>query len=106
MIEQAGGIAFGVDLDSAGRAARAVPGQIVEPKTRKQIEELLKSTRLPFIAKGIMTVEEAQIAVAPGARGIVVSIHGGRRGFSMVETGVFFNRPVMPASEDAGMRLS
>ena len=44
MIEQAGGIAFGVDLDSAGRAARAVPGQIVEPKTRKQIEELLKST--------------------------------------------------------------
>jgi isopentenyl diphosphate isomerase/L-lactate dehydrogenase-like FMN-dependent dehydrogenase len=78
LIEQAGGIAFGVDLDSAGRAARAVPGQIVEPKTRKQIEELVKSTRLPFIAKGIMTVEEAQIAVEAGARGIVVSNHGGR----------------------------
>jgi isopentenyl diphosphate isomerase/L-lactate dehydrogenase-like FMN-dependent dehydrogenase len=78
MIEQAGGIAFGIDLDSAGRAARAVPGQIVEPKTRKQIEELVKSTRLPFIAKGIMTVEEAQIAVDAGARGIVVSNHGGR----------------------------
>ena len=78
MIEQAGGIAFGIDLDSAGRAARAVPGQIVEPKTRKQIEELVKSTHLPFIAKGIMTVEEAQIAVDAGARGIVVSNHGGR----------------------------
>jgi isopentenyl diphosphate isomerase/L-lactate dehydrogenase-like FMN-dependent dehydrogenase len=78
MIEQSGAIAFGIDLDSAGRAARALPGQTVEPKTRKQIEELVKSTRLPFIAKGIMSAEEAQIALDAGARGIVVSNHGGR----------------------------
>ncbi|MHC1712506.1 MAG: alpha-hydroxy-acid oxidizing protein [Solidesulfovibrio sp.] len=78
LVEEAGGIAFGIDIDSAGRAARAVPGQTVEPKTPKQLAEIAKSTKLPFIIKGIMTVEEAKIAVDIGARGIVVSNHGGR----------------------------
>ena len=78
LIEEAGALAFAVDIDSAGRAARAVPGQIVEPKTPKQLQELAQSTKLPFIIKGVMTVEEAKIAVDVGAKGIVVSNHGGR----------------------------
>jgi isopentenyl diphosphate isomerase/L-lactate dehydrogenase-like FMN-dependent dehydrogenase len=78
LIEEAGALAFAIDIDSAGRAARAVPGQIVEPKTPRQLEEIVKSTRLPFIIKGVMTVEEARIAVDIGAKGIVVSNHGGR----------------------------
>ncbi len=78
MIEQAGALAFAVDIDSAGRAARALSGQTVEPKTPRQIKELAQSTNLPFIVKGIMTVEEAKIAVDAGAAGIVVSNHGGR----------------------------
>lgn len=78
MIEEAGGVAFGVDVDSAGRAARAVPGQIVEPKTAKQLEELVKATSLPFFIKGIMTAEEAHIAVEVGAKAIGVTNHGGR----------------------------
>jgi len=78
LIEEAGAIAFAVDIDSAGRAARALPGQIVEPKTAKQLEEIVKSTNVPFIIKGIMTVEEAKVAVEVGAKGIVVSNHGGR----------------------------
>lgn len=78
LAEEAGAIAVAIDIDSAGRAARAVPGQTVEPKTPRQLAELVKSTRLPFIIKGIMTVEEAKIAVDVGARGIGVSNHGGR----------------------------
>ncbi|MCX8027012.1 MAG: alpha-hydroxy-acid oxidizing protein [Thermodesulfovibrionales bacterium] len=78
MIEKAGGLAFAVDIDSAGRAARALPGQTVEPKTMKQLKELAQCTKLPFIIKGIMTVEEAEMAVECGAAGIVVSNHGGR----------------------------
>jgi len=78
LIEEAGALAFAVDIDSAGRAARALPGQIVEPKTPAQLRELARSTRLPFIVKGIMTVEEAEMAVDAGAAGIVVSNHGGR----------------------------
>jgi 4-hydroxymandelate oxidase len=78
LIEQVGAIAFAVDIDSAGRAARAVPGQTVEPKTVSQLRELARSTKLPFIVKGIMTVEEAEKALDAGAAGIVVSNHGGR----------------------------
>ncbi|MBP8626231.1 MAG: alpha-hydroxy-acid oxidizing protein [Syntrophorhabdaceae bacterium] len=78
MIEKAGALAFAVDIDSAGRAARALPGQTVEPKTPRQIKELAQATNLPFIVKGIMTIEEAKMAIDAGAAGIVVSNHGGR----------------------------
>ena len=78
LIEQAGAVAFAIDIDSAGRAARAVPGQTVEPKSLKQLQEIVRSTKLPFIIKGVMTVDEAQKAVDVGAAGIVVSNHGGR----------------------------
>jgi isopentenyl diphosphate isomerase/L-lactate dehydrogenase-like FMN-dependent dehydrogenase len=78
MVEEAGGVAFGIDIDSAGRAARAVAGQTVEPKTPKQLAELAKSTHLPFFVKGIMTADEAQMAIDAGARAIGVSNHGGR----------------------------
>lgn len=78
LIEASGAIAFAVDIDSAGRAARALPGQIVEPKTARQLSAIAKSTKLPFIIKGVMTVEEAKMAVDVGAKGIVVSNHGGR----------------------------
>ncbi len=78
MIEQAGALAFAIDIDSAGRAARALPGQTVEPKTPKQLKEIARSTKLPFIIKGIMTIEEAEMAIDSGAAAIVVSNHGGR----------------------------
>ncbi len=78
MIEKAGALAFAIDIDSAGRAARALPGQTVEPKTPKQLKEIARSTKLPFIVKGIMTVEEAEMAIDSGAAAIVVSNHGGR----------------------------
>lgn len=78
LLEEAGAVAFGIDIDSAGRAARALPGQTVEPKTPAQLSELVKSTKLPFIVKGIMTVDDAQKAVDAGAAAIVVSNHGGR----------------------------
>jgi 4-hydroxymandelate oxidase len=71
-------VAVGVDIDSAGKAARALPGQLVEPKTLAQLRELVKSTKLPFILKGIVTPEDAEIARLAGVAAIVVSNHGGR----------------------------
>lgn len=76
--EAAGAIAITMDIDSAGRAARALPGQTVEPKDLAKLKELVRATRLPFIVKGVMTVDEAKMAVAAGAAGIGVSNHGGR----------------------------
>jgi len=74
IVETSGAVAVGIDIDSAGMALR-LP---VEPKTVKQLKELASATKLPFIIKGIMTVEEAQMAVEAGAAAIVVSNHGGR----------------------------
>jgi 4-hydroxymandelate oxidase len=44
----------------------------------EEIRELKKATALPFVVKGIMTVEDAVTAVDAGADAIVVSNHGGR----------------------------
>lgn len=76
--EAAGAVAISMDIDSAGRAARATAGQTVEPKDVRKLRELVKATKLPFIVKGIMTVEEAMKAREAGAAAIVVSNHGGR----------------------------
>lgn len=53
-------------------------GQPVGPKTVEQIAALRKETKLPFIVKGIMTADEAQLCYEAGADCIVVSNHGGR----------------------------
>lgn len=47
--------------------------------TWEVVNELRKATHLPIVVKGILTAEDAQSAVAHGARGIVVSNHGGRQ---------------------------
>lgn len=71
-------MAIGIDIDGAGLITMALKGQPVGPKTKEQLKELIDSTDIPFILKGIMTVEEAKIAVEIGADAIVVSNHGGR----------------------------
>lgn len=76
--EEAGAAAVGIDIDGAGLVTMALKGQPVGPKTKEELQELVQSTSLPFILKGIMTVDEAQLAVEIGAQAIVVSNHGGR----------------------------
>ena len=53
-------------------------GKPVMPKNVEEIKEIVASTKLPFILKGIMTVDEAILAVEAGVDAIVVSNHGGR----------------------------
>ena len=76
--EAAGAVAVGMDVDGAGLITMALKGQPVSPKTADELAECIGATKLPFIVKGIMTPEEAEIAVAAGAAAIVVSNHGGR----------------------------
>lgn len=73
LAEEAGVPAVGMDIDAAGLVT--IP---VSPKTKEEMKEIIADTSLPFILKGIMTVEEAEIAVEAGAAAIVVSNHGGR----------------------------
>lgn len=76
--EKAGALAVGMDIDGAGLITMALKGQPVGPKTQEELREIISATSLPFIVKGIMTVEEAEMAVEAGAAAIVVSNHGGR----------------------------
>ncbi|PRR86274.1 L-lactate dehydrogenase [Clostridium luticellarii] len=76
--EEAGVFAVGMDIDAAGLITLALHGKPVGPKTIEEIREIVESTKLPFILKGIMTPDEAGLAVKAGVDAIVVSNHGGR----------------------------
>lgn len=76
--EDANAIAVAMDVDAAGLTMLAAQGKPVYPLTVKTLSEIIAATNLPFIIKGIMTVEGAQKALEAGAYGIVVSNHGGR----------------------------
>ncbi|NLK01270.1 MAG: alpha-hydroxy-acid oxidizing protein [Clostridia bacterium] len=71
-------LAVGMDVDGAGLVTMALKGQPVGPKSIDELKEIIGSTELPFILKGIMTPDEALKAVEVGAKAIVVSNHGGR----------------------------
>lgn len=76
--KEVGALAVGVDVDGAGLVTMALMGQPVGPKNKRELQEIISSVDMPFIIKGIMTIEEAIIAKEVGAAAIVVSNHGGR----------------------------
>lgn len=76
--EKAGAVAVGIDIDACGLITLKLHGTPVYAKKIDQIKELVDSTKLPFILKGIMTPDEAKMAVEAGVYAIVVSNHGGR----------------------------
>lgn len=78
LAEESGAFAVGVDVDACGLVTLSMHGKTVQPKNIEMIKELKNSTKLPFILKGIMTVEDALMAVEAGVDAIVVSNHGGR----------------------------
>lgn len=53
-------------------------GLLAQAPTWEDIAWLCKVTKLPVIVKGILDPADAQLAIAHGARGIIVSNHGGR----------------------------
>jgi isopentenyl diphosphate isomerase/L-lactate dehydrogenase-like FMN-dependent dehydrogenase len=71
-------IAVGMDVDAAAFLTMDLMQQPVETKSVEQLREIVKSTNLPFIVKGVMTVWDAVAAVEAGAAAIIVSNHGGR----------------------------
>lgn len=78
LLEEAGAMAFAMDIDSAGLINLALAGKPVSAKSVEELSELASSTKVPFIVKGVMTAEGAKKALEAGAYGIVVSSHGGR----------------------------
>lgn len=69
---------MGMDIDAAGLITLRKMGRPVSPKPLDKLTEIVKSCGIKFIIKGIMTPDDAQLAVNSGADAIVVSNHGGR----------------------------
>jgi len=81
MAFETGASVYGMDIDAAGLITLRKMGRPVAPKSVTQLREIIDRVHVKggkFIIKGIMTVDEAKLAVEAGADGIVVSNHGGR----------------------------
>jgi isopentenyl diphosphate isomerase/L-lactate dehydrogenase-like FMN-dependent dehydrogenase len=76
--EKSGAEIFGMDIDAAGLVTLRKMGRPVSPKTPAELRRIIESTSMKFILKGVMTVDDALLAVEAGADAIVVSNHGGR----------------------------
>lgn len=76
--EQHNVTAIAMDIDAAGLIQLARAGTPVNPKPMEALQDIIHSTELPFIIKGIMTVKGALKCLEAGAYGIVISNHGGR----------------------------
>ena len=74
----AGAAVVGMDIDAAGLITLKLMGRPVSPKTPEKLKEIISRAPMKFILKGIMTPDQARIAVDVGASAIVVSNHGGR----------------------------
>jgi 4-hydroxymandelate oxidase len=76
-------------LDVAGRKRLTVVSSEREPITWRDVEWLRSITRLPILLKGIITGDDAALALEHGAAGVIVSNHGAR------------NLDTLPATIDA-----
>ncbi|NMA85535.1 MAG: alpha-hydroxy-acid oxidizing protein [Epulopiscium sp.] len=78
--ERCGVMAVGIDLDHAfsgnGRYD-VVLGDEMRPKSLTELKEFVKSTKLPFIIKGVLSEQDAYKVLEAGVKGIVVSHHHG-----------------------------
>jgi len=69
---------IGMDIDAAGLITLRLMGRPVTPKGPAALEKIISRIPVPFIVKGVMTLDDARLAMDAGASAIVVSNHGGR----------------------------
>jgi (S)-2-hydroxy-acid oxidase len=71
---------FSALAESSGAVSpAAIHWAVDQALTWKDLEWLRSLTSLPLVVKGVLTAEDAVLAVEAGAAGIVVSNHGGRQ---------------------------
>lgn len=78
--EACGAFAVGMDVDhsfNGGGEYDCVLGLNMHSKTLPEMKEFVKATSLPFVLKGVLSVQDAEKAVEMGASAIIVSHHHG-----------------------------
>lgn len=84
--QEHGAFALGVDIDHVpGENGKydVVDGYPIGPVFLSDLKEYVAFSKLPFIAKGVLSVQDALKAKEAGCAGIVVSHHHGRIPFGM-----------------------
>lgn len=84
--QQRGALAVGIDIDHAFNRELGydeVDGYEIAPITADEIAELVSSTSLPFVVKGVLSVQDAVKCVNAGVKGMVISHHNGRMNCSV-----------------------
>jgi isopentenyl diphosphate isomerase/L-lactate dehydrogenase-like FMN-dependent dehydrogenase len=71
---------YGSEHGDLSTLTPATAAELVDPRlTWRDLEWLHETARLPVIVKGILTAEDAELAVSHGCAAVVVSNHGGRQ---------------------------
>ena len=78
LVKNSNAFAFAMDVDSLTLKTYNLDELKVKAYSVNDLNEIVKSVDKPFIVKGIMTINGAKKAIEAGAKGIVVSNHGGR----------------------------
>lgn len=84
--EACGCIAVGMDIDHAFNHTGeydVIHGLHMTGKTIEEIKRFVNATKLPFVIKGVLSVQDALKCVEAGAGGIVVSHHHGIMNFAV-----------------------
>lgn len=101
---------IGIDIDAIGLTILQKIGKPTKMRTHEELKALIEKIPVPVVLKGIMTPEEAEVAIECGASAIVVSNHGGRTSDacpSTVEVLSSISRQVkkrIPVLVDGGIR--
>lgn len=96
ILNESGIFAAAMDVDGAGLPFLKAMNPNAGSKSVDEMKEIISYAKMPFMIKGIMTVNGALKAVEAGAQAIVVSNHGGR-----VQGGVPSTAEVLPAIAEA-----
>ena len=79
--EKLGHLAVGVDIDhpfGEDGSHDVVDGFELSPLTTKELMAIVDAKKLPVIVKGVLSMRDAETALACGAQGIVLSHHNNR----------------------------
>lgn len=101
-----GALAVGIDIDHiVGKDGHydVVDGMPLGPVSLQLLHDYAAATSLPFIAKGVLSVDDALKARDAGCRGVVVSHHHGRVPYGLPPTRVL--PAVKQALEGSGVAI-
>ena len=84
--ESCGAFAVGMDIDHAfsrGKGYDCIDGMEMRPLQFQELKDFVQSTALPFVIKGVLSVQDALKCKEAGVKAIVVSHHNGRLDYSV-----------------------